>query len=108
MSQLSQVIPVLFAGFLVFSIPAACFFTAGDWNLLRPFLRPPLHPCHPRAPFALMTAPEVDAPRRFMEREAGPRAVAQGSLGPRLVSDPGWGSKGGLTPLQLSLLPLTF
>ena len=55
-----------------------------------------------------MTALEVDAPRRFMEREAGPRAVAQGSLGPQLVSDPGWGSEGGLIPLQLSLLPLTF
>ena len=57
---------------------------------------------------ALVTAPEVDAQRRLTEKEAGPRATAQGSLGPRLVSDPGWGSKGGLIPLQLSLLPLTF
>lgn len=63
---------------------------------------------HPRAMSALVTAPEVAAPHRLTEKEAGPRAATQGSLGPWLVTDPGWGSEGGLIPLQLSLLPLTF
>lgn len=68
----------------------------------------PLPGAHPGATSALATAPEVDSPRRLTEKEAGPRAVAQGSLEPLLMSDPGWGSEGGLILLQFSFLPLTF